>query len=72
MASIDESGCPAPLVSGLASTLTATGEALGPDDVAYLDGDLYIGVDGGGAGHGNADLPSGIYRMADDSSASDE
>jgi plastocyanin len=67
--SIDASGCPAALVTGLASSLTATGEVLGAEDVAYLDGDLYIGVDGGGAGHGNADVPSGVYRMADDGSA---
>ena len=26
------------------------------------DGELYIGVDGGGAGHGNPDNPSGIYH----------
>ena len=69
VASIDDSGCPAALVTGLPSTLTATGEVLGAEDVAYLDGELYIGVDGGGAGHGNADNPSGIYRMADDGSA---
>ena len=55
--SIDDSGCPTALVTGLASSMTATGEVLGAEDVAYLDGDLYIGVDGGGAGHGNADLP---------------
>ncbi len=44
------------------SALTATGEVLGADDVAYIDGELYIGVDGGGAGHGNPDNPSGIYH----------
>ena len=48
---------------GLASTTSGGGEVLGPEDVAYLDGDLYIGVDGGGAGHGNEDHPSGVYRM---------
>ena len=42
---------------------------LGAEDVAYLDGQLYIGVDGGGAGHGLPDNPSGIYRVADDGSA---
>ena len=39
------------------------GEVLGADDVAYIDGELYIGVDGGGAGHGNPDNPSGIYHV---------
>lgn len=69
VASIDDAGCPAALVTGLPSGLTATGEVLGAEDVAYLDGDLYIGVDGGGPGHGNPDHPSGIYRVATDGSA---
>ena len=52
VASIDESGCPAAIVTELPSTVNPTGEVLGPEDVAYLDGALYIGVDGGGPGHG--------------------
>ena len=47
--------------------MNATGEVLGAEDVAYLDGELYVGVDGGGPGHGNPDNPSGIYRVADGS-----
>ena len=66
VASIDEGGCPAAIVTELPSGLTATGEVLGAEDVAYLDGELYVGVDGGGPGHGNPDNPSGIYRVADD------
>ena len=69
VASIDDAGCPTAVVTGLPSGLTATGEVLGAEDVAYLDGDLYVGVDGGGAGHGLPDNPSGIYRVADDGSA---
>ena len=42
---------------------------LGAEDVAYLDGELYVGVDGGGAGHGNEDVPSGIYRVTGDGGA---
>ncbi len=68
VASIDEGGCPAAIVTELPSGLTATGEVLGAEDVAYLDGELYVGVDGGGPGHGNPDNPSGIYRVADDGS----
>ena len=68
VASIDEAGCPAAIVTELPSTLNPTGEVLGPEDVAYLDGELYISVDGGGPGHGNPDNPSGIYRVADDGS----
>jgi plastocyanin len=67
VASIDAAGCPSPLATGLPSGLTATGEVLGAEDVAYLDGELYVGVDGGGAGHGLPDNPSGIYRVADGS-----
>ena len=69
VATIDASGCPAAVVTELPSSLTATGEVLGAEDVAYLDGELYIGVDGGGPGHGLPDNPSGIYRVADDGSA---
>ena len=68
VASIDASGCPTAVATGLASTLDAVGGVLGAEDVAYLDGELYIGVDGGGPGHGNPDQPSGIYRVADDGS----
>ena len=42
---------------------------LGAEDVAYIDGELYIGADGGGAGHGNEDLPSGVYRATGDGGA---
>src|SRR4029077_7653187 len=58
VASISPDTCPAALVQGLPAALTAPGEVLGADDVAYIDGELYIGVDGGGAGHGNPDNPS--------------
>ena len=67
--SIDAAGCPTALATGLPSTIAAAGDVLGAEDVAYLDGQLYIGVDGGGAGHGLPDNPSGIYRVADDGSA---
>ena len=63
---IDAGGCPAALATGLPSAMTATGEVLGAEDVAYIDGELYVGVDGGGAGHGNADNPSGIYHVTAD------
>ena len=69
MASIDDAGCPTAIVTELPSTVNPAGEVLGAEDVAYLDGELYIGVDGGGPGHGLPDNPSGIYRVADDGSA---
>ena len=57
-----DNGCPTPVVTGLPSTMTGTGEVLGAEDVAILGDQMYIAVDGGGAVHGNPDQPSGIYR----------
>jgi hypothetical protein len=61
--SIDASGCPVAVATGLPSTLDAMGEVLGAEDVAFLGGQLYVGVDGGGPVHGNPDQPAGIYRV---------
>jgi hypothetical protein len=64
-----DGGCPTAVVTGLPSTNDGIGEVLGAEDVAFLDGELYIGVDGGGPVHGNPDDPAGIYRANDDGSA---
>ena len=69
VASIDVSGCPTAVVTGLPASMTATGDVLGADDVAYLDGELYVGVDGGGPGHGHPDHPSGHLPVPADGSA---
>jgi hypothetical protein len=61
-----EIGCPTAVVTGLPSTVTAGGEVLGAEDVAVLGDHLYVSTDGGGAAHGNADAPSGIYRVLAD------
>lgn len=67
VATIDAaSTCPTAVATGLPSSSSATGEILGAEDVAYLDGELYVASDGGGAGHGNADHPSGVYHVAAD------
>ena len=58
-------GCPVAVATGLPSSIDATGGILGTDDVAFLGGELYVAVDGGGTVHGNPDQPSGIYRVAD-------
>jgi hypothetical protein len=63
-----ENGCPVTVAGGLPSTMTGTGEVLGADDVAFLGGELYVGVDGGGPVHGNPDQPAGVYRVNDDGS----
>lgn len=61
-----ENGCPVAVATGLSSAEAAIGEVLGADDVAFLGGELYVGVDGGGAVHGNPDQPSGVYRVDQD------
>lgn len=66
LAVIGPDGCPSSLATGLPSSADAVGGVLGVDDVAVLGFDTYLGVDGGGAGHGNPDQPSGVYRLNDE------
>ena len=61
-----ESGCPVAVVTGLPSTLLGSGEVLGAEDVAILNGELYVSTDGGGPSHGNPDAPAGVYRALAD------
>jgi plastocyanin len=63
VASIDASGCPVAVATGLPSTADSIGSVLGADDVAILGDQLYVAVDGGGPVHGNPDAPAGIYRI---------
>jgi hypothetical protein len=65
VAVIGADGCPTALATGLPSTMAAAGDVLGAEDVAYLDGELYVAADGGGPTHGN-DQPSGVYRLTGD------
>jgi hypothetical protein len=58
-----ENGCPVAVATGLASTADGMGEVLGAEDVAFLGGQLYVSVDGGGPVHGNADHASGVYKV---------
>lgn len=62
-------GCPVAVTTGLASMIDANGEVLGAEDVAMLGGQMYVSVDGGGAAHGNADHPSGVYKINSDGTA---
>ena len=64
--SIGSDGCPVAVATGLPSTSDAFGGVLGAEDVAILGEQLYASVDGGGAVHGNADQPSGVYRILAD------
>ena len=43
--------------SGLPSAVDAMGADLGVADVAFLNGDLYAVLAGGGCSHGNTDFP---------------
>jgi plastocyanin len=69
VASIDATGCPVAVATGLPSTADGIGSVLGADDVAILGDQLYAAVDGGGPVHGNADAPSGVYRLNADGSS---
>ena len=60
------SGCPAALVTGLASSLTATGEVLGAEDVASTASCTSVSMVAGPVA--TPICPAG-YRMADDGSA---
>lgn len=59
-------GCPATLAKELPSYNTATGEASGVADVAILGDTIYALVTGGGASHGNPDMPAGVYTANGD------
>ena len=63
---ISPDGCPVAVATGLPSTLDGLGGVLGAEDVAILGDQLYASVDGGGPVHGNADQPSGVYRILAD------
>jgi hypothetical protein len=61
-----QDGCPVTVARGLPSYIDGTGAVVGVSDVAFLDGQLYATVDGGGAQHGNPDQPAGLYRINED------
>jgi plastocyanin len=69
IAEIGADGCPVALATGLPSTADGMGSVLGAEDVAILGDQLYASVDGGGPVHGNADAPSGVYRILADGSS---
>ncbi|MDQ3654712.1 MAG: ScyD/ScyE family protein [Chloroflexota bacterium] len=63
IAQIGADGCPVGVATGLPSSINGLGAVLGAEDVAILGDQLYAAVDGGGTVHGNADVPSGVYRI---------
>ncbi len=56
-------GCPVISVDGLPSAGSVDGEAIGVADIVYVGDTLYTLVAGGGAGHGNPDVTSGLYKV---------
>lgn len=57
-------GCAVTVASGFPSATDPNlGWAFGVSAVAFLDGELYALVDGGGVSTQNPDLPNGVYRL---------
>lgn len=59
---IDSKGARTTVASGFPSTISAGG-VIGVADIAFLDGNLYALVGGGGCSHGNPDYPSGVAKV---------
>lgn len=54
-----------PVVEGLPSSISNFGQVLGAADLALLDGQAYVLIEGGGDSNGNIDQPNGVYRITD-------
>ena len=64
-----EDGCPVTVASGLPSGNYREADWVwGVMDIAFLDGQLYALVGGGGEDFGNPMVPNGVYRVDDDGS----
>jgi hypothetical protein len=51
------------VVDGLPSTQDAIGDLMGVADVAFIDGELYALIAGGGCSHGNPDVPNSVIKV---------
>ena len=51
------------LTSGLPSAVNGMAAVLGVGDVAFLDGDLYAVLAGGGCSHGNTAFPNAVIKV---------
>lgn len=60
---IDSGGNRTTLVTGLPSAIDSAGNTLGVADVAFLNGDMYAVLAGGGCSHGNPTFPNAILRV---------
>ena len=60
---IDTKGNVTTLTSGLPSAVNGMAAVLGVADVAFLGGDLYAVLAGGGCSHGNTAFPNAVIRV---------
>jgi len=51
------------VASGFPSAQDALGDILGVNDVAFLNGELYAVLAGGGCSHGNGNIPNGVVQV---------
>src|SRR5262249_26970114 len=56
------------VADGLPSAAEAIGEIEGVADVAFLDGQLYALISGGGCSHGHTDAPNALVKVNADGS----
>jgi hypothetical protein len=65
-----ENGCGVEFASGQPSgELTDMGWVFGVSEIAFVDGALYMLVDGGGVAWDNADQPNGLYKITESGDA---
>jgi hypothetical protein len=60
---VDTKGNVTTLVSGLPSSQDTMADVLGVGDVAFLNGDLYAVLAGGGCSHGNTASPNAVIKV---------
>ncbi len=60
---IMKGGTVIPIAAGFPSTKDALGDIMGVADIAFLNGQLYALIAGGGCSHGNPDVPSGVAQV---------
>jgi hypothetical protein len=59
------------VADGLPTSIDGTfGDALGPSDIAWIDDELYVLIEGGGCSRGLPDDPAGVVRIHEDGSYS--
>jgi hypothetical protein len=60
---VDKTGKVSVVASGFPSTVASSGDLSSVADVAFLNGDLYALIAGGGCSHGNPKSPNGIAKV---------